>query len=130
MCKYLDKSICCLTLKKCQEKEKDNCPLKQYVNNDKKGEDIYNIRQDITCKNCGKKLAYQYKGKLYQYGLPKDIIDRCPKIYGKYYNKTYLSSAVGFGGTIPYTCCGCGKEGLIGISMETYENLFEENKDT
>lgn len=124
-CLYKKDGICCLTLKKCRkEKTINNCKLKDKVKENQPFKDVYEIAENITCKNCGSNVAYQLVGRLYPNGLPKSIILKHPQIYGKYYNRTYLSPAIGFGGTIPYKCSGCGKEGLIEISLEGYDNLF------
>ena len=54
------------------------------------------------------------------------MIERYPEIYGKYWNKTLKTSAIGFGGTIPWECCHCHETGLINSYMETYSDVFEE----
>lgn len=124
-CLYKKNEICCLSLKKCRkEKTIKNCKLKNKVEENKPFKDVYEIADNIVCKNCGSNIAYQLVGRLYPNGLPKSIILKQPILYGKYYNRTYLSPAIGFGGTIPYKCAGCGKEGLIKTNLEGYDNLF------
>lgn len=129
-CIYKKGKTCCLTQLICKNIE--NCDVSNSVKTDVPSEAIYGVREDIICKNCGNHKAYQYKGTSYPLGLSKEQILKCKEVYGKYYNKPYFSGAVGFGGTIPYICTKCGKEGLIGdgnIGLEGYEMLFKENKN-
>lgn len=126
-CKYLEDKKCLLCLEKCKESKYTNCKIYNNVLKEKPSEQIYTIREDVTCKKCGFHFAYRYEGRLFPSGLSSKEIDKCPKIYGKYYNKTHLFSAVGFGGTIPYKCAGCNRIGLINMSLECYEDLFDEN---
>lgn len=72
----------------------------------------------------------QYHGAWYPHGLPKKNIESCPRIYGNYIDKPYMSGAVGFGGTIPYECTNCENVGLIdGRGLEGYEMAFESTKE-
>lgn len=130
-CEFIDKGNCILTNKTCRKTNENsikNCKYLNRVKEDAPSQNIYNVREDITCIKCGGHTAYQYVGKLYPSGLPKEKILRFPP-YGKYYDKTYLSPAVGFGGTIPYKCGSCGEVGLIDCCLEGYEAIFTAKKE-
>ena len=124
ICKYCDKSTCLLSREKCKEKTAEKCKVyKRLKQNKDNPQELYE-KEIVICKDCGEVTAIRFVGTFYQTGLPERVIDKQPKIYGKYYNREHMFSAVGFGGTIPYRCTKCGREGLIDEALETYECQF------
>lgn len=90
--------------------------------------DLYTIKKDVICLECGGVGAIQSYGKYYPNGLEgkyKDI-----KVLEKYQDKPYMSRSVGFGGTIPYECINCGNQGLIDFGgLEGYQQAFKSVGD-
>lgn len=128
MCIYEEKGRCCLTNQICGYMEEE-CPDIGMVQEERPMEEIWHVRKDLICKNCGETTAIQYAGTLYPNGLPKKIILKNKMIYGKYANRCHRFPAVGFGGTIPWECTSCHEKGLIGegeIGLEGYLMLFKE----
>jgi hypothetical protein len=94
---------------------------------------LYILNSNAVCLNCGHKGAVQFYGSYYPYGLGDDV-DKFGEIsrefMQKYRNKPYMSSAVGFGGTIPYECTNCGSVGLIDMDrFEGYNKAFTIKKE-
>jgi hypothetical protein len=89
---------------------------------------LYTINHDVYCLQCGHKGATQFYGNYYPNGLG-DKVDEFGNIskplMEKYRNQPYMSYAMGFGGTIPWSCTNCGNVGLIDFGgLEGYEQAF------
>lgn len=127
-CMFCKTNYCLLEQKKCNKKNEDKCKILAIYKKKKenKGKDIWSYNRNLKCKKCGNLGAIQYQGHLYENGFSKEKIEKYPELYGKYWNKTINMGAIGYGGTIPWECCNCHTQGLVGMCLETYENMFEE----
>lgn len=93
----------------------------------KEGIWLYTVEKDVKCLECGSKGAIQEYGKYFSQGVGK-LADEI-KSYEDVRNKPYMSSAVGFGGTIPHKCLNCNNHGLIDFGgLEGYKKAFETIK--
>ncbi|MDD3906504.1 MAG: hypothetical protein PHS46_08310, partial [Candidatus Omnitrophica bacterium] len=104
-CEAKNRDFCKITNQRCPKRKGNNpCQIVERIKENTDSEPLYKVRKDVTCLQCGHKGAVRYRGGFYRSGLPYDAIAGMPEIYGKYYNRPYMSSAVGFGGTIPWEC--------------------------
>lgn len=89
----------------------------------KEGTTLYKVRKDVKCTKCENRGAVQHYGSYYSRGVGTlaDEIDS----YEDVRNKPHMSHAMGFGGTIPYSCLNCGNVGLIDFGgLEGYTQAF------
>lgn len=131
-CKFLDpnNNICKLNYRKCKKDSIDECKIYQRIYNREIVEnELYTIEKDVICCKCGHKGAIQYFGTYLPNGVPVDVVETCPEIYGKNFDKSQMNYAVGCGGTIPYKCTNCGNVGLIDCEgLEGYHMAFKSIK--
>ncbi|MGF7535331.1 hypothetical protein AAGG74_16905 [Bacillus mexicanus] len=86
--------------------------------------DLYEIKEDVVCLKCGNKGAIQYYGRYYPKGVG-DLADEI-KTYENVRDKPYMSPAMGYGGTIPYSCLNCKSTGLIDFEgLEGFKMAFK-----
>ncbi|MFF2876373.1 hypothetical protein ACFVR2_08635 [Gottfriedia sp. NPDC057991] len=90
----------------------------------KKSIELYTVRENVICLNCGNKGAVQSYGKYYPNGVG-ELADKI-KSYEVVRDKPYLSQTIGLGGTIPFKCLNCGNVGLIDYGgIEGYKQAFK-----
>lgn len=94
----------------------------------KQSEELFTVREDVVCLECGNKGAIQHYARYYPNGI-REKADGITSLE-KYRNRPYMSRAMGFGGTIPHRCMNCGNVGLIDFGgLEGYKEAFRSIKE-
>lgn len=98
-----------------------------------KSTSLYKVNNNVYCLKCGHKGAIQSYGNYYPNGLGEKVDEFgsiSKPLMEKYRNQPHMSYAMGFGGTIPWSCTNCNNVGLIDFGgLECYDQAFKTIKE-